>query len=216
MKKRKPFPKKSIKFPKKSINLTREKKREAIHSKIFIGFLIANVIHYMFFEPGIVGSDPRYAIYVFWIPVILGLIISSRYYIFWDVWKDIFKPIKGESYFKWFYSSIFILLCNCMFSYIIFGFTANVIWTYVNKNEANNHQLETFYLPVNEFSSTTGKGSSNKIYFNFKGNSESINTSYKTLKPYLDLSPDDYQIKLRLRKGIWNYYIVEGFNLSKI
>lgn len=206
MKKRKPLSKKK--------NLTKEKKLEALHYKIFIGFCIANVLHYMFFEPQTFGSDSRYAIYVFWVPTFLGLVITSRYYIFNEIWNDLFK-IKGESYFKMFYISIFILFCNCMFAYIVFGFSANAIWNYVNKNEAKNNQLETFYLPISEFSRTTGRGGANRVTFKFKGNRESIKTTYETIKPYLDKLPEDYQLILEVRKGIWNYYILEDFDLIK-
>ena len=145
MKKKKPL----SKF---KVNLNNDKKREDIHYKIFIGLCIVNVVYYCCFEPAILGSDSRYAIYVFWLPMIIGLLISSRYYIFKEIWDDFFKHIENESSFKRIYISIFILLSNFLFAYLIFGFSAHVIWNYVNKNEAKNSQLEIFILPVDEFS----------------------------------------------------------------
>ncbi len=97
-------------------------------------------------------------------------------------------------------------------SYLMFGNIANITWEYINTREARQHLPEAFYFPITEFSE--GR-KNNKIHFKFKGEHESINVAYKTIKPYLDTNPKGYELEVVARKGIWNYYVVEDWNIKK-
>ncbi|WP_310559240.1 hypothetical protein [Flavobacterium sp.] len=94
-----------------------------------------------------------------------------------------------------------------------FGFSANLIWNYFNKVETNKNQIEVFNLKINAFRRTTGKGGSNCIIFPFKGNQEVIKISYDNIKPYLNQNSNDYILVLDVRKGIWDYYKLENWDI---
>jgi hypothetical protein len=81
------------------INKTIEKKREEIQYKFLIAILVIGVIHYYFFESEYIGSDNRYDLFVFWIPVVIGLFLIVKFNILSIDWKDILPTIRKEKIF---------------------------------------------------------------------------------------------------------------------
>ncbi|MEW5675238.1 hypothetical protein ABGT15_02890 [Flavobacterium enshiense] len=200
---------------KPKVNLTRKKKIEERNYRIFIGFAIANVIYWIFFEPLIFGKDIRYDIYVFWIPMLLGIISCSILNVFEFSWRELFSDLKKEKNIFWIlFYPIFFLLMHMVFSYMIFGFASRVLWNTINEIESEKNKIEIFHLPVEEFRKASSR-SSDKIYFKFKNNLESIPVDEEVIKPYLNANPDDYTIVLGVRKGIWNHYLFESWDLEK-
>lgn len=200
---------------KPKVNLTRKKKIEERNYRIFIGFAIANVIYWRFFEPLIFGQDMRYTIFVFWIPMVLGVITCSILNVFEFSWRELFSDLKKEKNILWIlFYPIFFLLMHMVFSFMIFGFTSRVIWDTINTAESKNNTIEVFHLPIEQFSKG-GRKSNPKIYFRFNNNLESIPVEKETIKPYLNANPNDYTIILEVRKGIWNHYVYESWDLIK-
>ena len=194
----------------------RKKKKEELQYRIFLGFVFSNIVYFYFIENKLFGSDIKYYIFFFGIPVILGFVFSSVYNIFGVSWKEMFLEIKKRNnFFRGMYDIFLFFLGNIVFSYITFGLLANLAWNFINIYEANKNQIETYYLPVKEFHRTKGKGS-DIIYFRFKDNLESIQVDYQTINPYLDQQPKDYKIVLEVRKCIWNHYALESWDLIKV
>ncbi|HKX85934.1 MAG TPA: hypothetical protein VJL37_04635 [Flavobacterium sp.] len=193
-----------------------EEKKEKLYYRIFIGFCILNVVHYWFFEEETIGYDYRYNLYIFWIPTLLGVFITLKLSFFKEYWKEFLLGLKEETRLrmKMFYC-IVMLFAVFIFSYIFFGFTANAIWNHLNIKESEKHTVETLKLPVERFSRRGGKGTSNGIGFYFNGNYEKIKTSYDDVKLYLDQAPQDYYVILEVKKGLWNYYLVQNWDLVK-
>lgn len=201
---------------KKSSSASKRKKKEELQYRIFLGFVFCNIVYFFFIENKLFGSDIKYYIFFFSFPVILGFVFSSKYNIFGVSWKEMFLEIKKRNnFFRGIYNIVLFFLGNIVFSYITFGLLANLAWNFINVYEANKNRIETYYLPVNEFHCTKGKGS-DIIYFRFKDNLESIRVDYKTIKPYLDKQPKDYKIVLEVRKAIWNHYSLESWDLIKV
>lgn len=195
-----------------NINKTRQKKRDAILYKYFMATIAICVIHYIFIAYHYLGSDYRYDLFVFWIPTLIGIIITIKFDLLQFDWKDFIPDLKKEkNFFRKVFTIPFLILVHFMFSVIMFWMPSNVIWDIVNKIEAHNNRVEVFTLKVEKFYKAS-KGS-DKIYFKFKNESESVSVKYQDIKPYLDKNPSNYSIKLEVRKGIWNYYIIDSYDI---
>ena len=201
------------KFETKTAFKKRVKKRAKIEEKIFIGILILGVIYYLFFEDLSFGEDYRYTLYVFWLPTILGFFVAIKYSFVAEYWSSLLEDLKKEKYFlmKIFYPLLLVVM-TFMYSVIMFWMPSNIIWDGVNKMESITNKIEVYNLPVEEFRKSR-KRSNYKICFYFKKEWESIPVSREFIKPYLDKNPKNYRIKLEVRKGIWNYYVYEDFDI---
>lgn len=202
------------KYKPNTINKSKQKKREDFHYKYFMTTIFVGVIHYIFVESHYIGSDNRYDLFVFWIPVLIGLVLVVKFNILLIEWNNVLPTFKKEKniFLKIIYFP-FLFLVHFILSVIIFWIPSNIIWDGINKMESNKNQIETFTLNVTDFHHSTGKGGSNKIRFSFKGERESIRTSYQTIKPYLEKKPDDYQVVIEVKKGIWNYYVLQSWDI---
>lgn len=199
------------------INKTREKKREEIYYKYLIATILVGVIHYYFIESDYIGGDYRYDLFVFWIPVIVGLFLIVKFNILLIDWNDILPDIRKEKniFYKIIYLP-FLFLIHFMLAVMLFWIPSNIIWDGINKIESNKNVIETYTLKVYDFHHSTGKGDSNRIRFTFNGEKESIKTSYQDIIPYLDKNPDDFEVTIEVKKGIWNYYILESWDIKEL
>ena len=148
----------------KTINKTKQKKRQDIQYKYFMTTIVIGVIHYFFLESHYIGSDSRYDLFVFWLPVVVGLILIVRFNVLSIDWNGIIPTIKKEKniFYKIIYLP-FLFLLHFMLSVIIFWIPSNIIWDSLNKIESNKNQIETYELKVDDFQRSTGKGGSNRI-----------------------------------------------------
>lgn len=201
----------------KTINKTKEKKREEFQYKYLMATIAIGVIYHYFFESYSIGSDSRYDVFVFWLPVTIGLLLIVRFNVLSIDWKDILPTIKKEK--NIFYKIIhipFLILMHFMLSVIIFWLPANIIWDTLNKIESNKNPVETYIIKADEFHRSTGRRSSNKIYFTFKGKTESIRTTYEDIKSFLDKNPNNFRVIIDVKKGIWNYYVLQSWDIKEV
>jgi hypothetical protein len=103
-------------------------------------------------------------------------------------------------------------LQGILFSYLIFGQIAKISWDILNKSAAKENSEEVIICKISKF--WTSK-SSNQIEFQFENKLERFNVSYSTIKPYLKTNPKDYYLKIEANKGIWNYYLVNNWEIIK-
>ena len=201
----------------KTINKTKQKKREEFQYKYLMATIAIGVIYHFFFESYSIGSDTRYDVFVFWLPVIIGLILIVSFNVLSIDWNDILPTIKKERniFYKIIYFP-FLVLMHFMLSIIIFWIPADIIWDNFNRMESNKNQTETYITKADKFQRSTGRSGSNKIYFSFKGKSESIRTSFKDIKPFLEKNPNDYEVIVDLKKGIWNYYVLQSWDIKEV
>jgi hypothetical protein len=99
-----------------------------------------------------------------------------------------------------------------LFSYLSFGLIANVIWDNLNKKSADFSSSEIIYCKIEKINSGTSKTSPN-IYFLLKDNSESISIDHETYGKYYDSKLTDIKLQISVRKGIWNYYILDEWKI---
>jgi hypothetical protein len=107
---------------------------------------------------------------------------------------------------------IFLVIMTFMYSVMMFWMPSNIIWDIFNKIEAQNNRIEIFQYPIEKFNG--GKRESIGFYFN--ENWETIPVHYEVVNPYLDKNPHNYKIKIEVRKGFWNHYILESWEIKEV
>jgi len=180
--------------------------------KSFIALIIIFVLYSLFIESSYIGKDYRYNIFVFWIPILIGLFIAITFNILGLDYKKIYSELKKER--KIYIKIIYILLINFvlfMFSIIMFWIPSNIIWDILNKIESQKNKVEVVSIPVEKF---TKSRQSNKIYFKFNNHTESIKVSSKRINQLIDKNPNNYIVEIGVKKGIWNYYVVDYLNIK--
>jgi len=194
-------------------NKTRQKKKVAILYRSFMTAIAVFVLHYMFIESHYLGSDYRYDLYVFWIPTLIGFFVALKFNLFQIDWKDCITDLKKEkNFFIKIITIPLLILAHFIFAVIMFWMPSNIIWDGLNKMESKNKRIEVFSVPVKQFS-LSSKGS-DRIYFYINNDLESIPVSYKDIKPYLDKNPSNYKVKIEVRKGLWNHYVLESWDIK--
>lgn len=194
-------------FGQKRFTVTKERKLEKRHYSIVIGLMISYATYYIFFEPNLIGYDSRYAIYIFLLPTLLGLLTLAVYRRQFLINR--FSTNKGFT--LWTFMTVFYLLQGVLFSYLSFGQVAKISWDIMNNRAAKQHVVETFDCQVTRF--WTGRRS-NSIDFLFNDRHDKFDVQYKTIKAYLDKDPNDHYVRISARKGLWNYYLVEDWDLK--
>lgn len=205
-----PYPKNKS-FKSKKQFLLKEKLLDSKHSAIIIALGLIFILYHMLVEPITIGQDVRYKIYIFLLPVIIGMLALGLYRR-----EFLLNRISAEKSVSFrIVRAGFYLLQGFLFSYLILGQTVAMTWDYLNYQEAKTQPMEQFYCELNEIVKGGQRRSNPNIRFKWEGKYEQINTSYASIKDYLDKDPEAYRIQLRVRKGIWNYYLLEGWSLQE-
>ncbi|MCP2029343.1 putative integral membrane protein [Flavobacterium sp. HSC-32F16] len=186
----------------------KEKKREQIHYLLVILAMIFCIVNFTFYDDNTIGHDVRYIIYVFCLPLVIGIL-------FFGIYRREFL-IKTYLSFKETYAKIYVigfyLLQGIIVSYLSFGQIANVMWNYINKKEAAKNKIEIINCNVTGFYTKKNPD----ISFEFKNETEVFEVNSETNRKNYNRNPKDYQLEITVQKGIWNYYIVKHWELKKI
>jgi len=191
-------------------NLSKKQKTGSnnLYSKIFIGLLIAFLLFQMFIKSVTIGNDNRFFIYIFLLPTFFGLIILGIYRI--NFLKNEYKKLKNLME-----KTIFVFLYviqGFFFSYLSIGLTTDIVWDNLNKKKANSSLNETINCRITKINSGTTRSEPN-IYFTFQDNDENISIDRETYGQFYRSNPDTLELQLNIRKGIWNYYIVDDWKI---
>lgn len=100
-----------------------------------------------------------------------------------------------------------------LFAYFSAGLIAKSIWNQINTSTALTNESEYITCQVDQFHLTDRTDESSRILFFFQYETEAVYARRDFLKKYVDKNPDDYLIELKVKKGIWNYYVLEDWNL---
>ncbi|QEC79961.1 hypothetical protein [Mucilaginibacter ginsenosidivorax] len=196
-----------MKIPKQIPTITAKKKTDNLHYRIVTALMIVFVLYDIFIKPKTIGHDCRYSLFVLALPTLTGVIVLGIYRRAFLL--DAYRGGKG------FLSKLFVvgfyLVQGLLFSYLSFGFVADVAWDYLNKQKAANNPTEKIYCKVTQF--WTGKKP--KVYFEFENNIEALDIGYSNPYRYDKVKPSDYKIEITLSKGLWGYYIVKSWDVIK-
>jgi len=185
--------------------------KDNLYYRLFIGCIIGFVVFY-WLMPLTIGHDIRHSILIVFLPIITGVALAVIY-------RKKFLDAKAVAAVtnKWrkLCYSIAILSGVALLSYITLGLAVNIAWKSANYYTAKNQKQQTLVLPVDEFHKGGGSRSSSYVSFYFKGNKETIKVSRDFIKPYTIGSPAAHRIKLKIREGLWNHYLVEDWDIIK-
>lgn len=196
-------------------NKLKKKTIDKINDTLFFIFCLIGIIYFLFFQSVTIGGDYKYFVYVFLIPTLIGFFITAKFTFFSKSWKSIFNDLRKEKYLilKFIYPFL-LIITNFIFSYIFFGNSANIIWDTINKLESEKNKTEKYFLPITKI--YTSYKYKDKIRFVFLNKEESISVKYSEIKPFLNKNTDNLKIEIKVKKGIWNYYILESWEIKEV
>jgi hypothetical protein len=188
---------------------TKSKKRTSnLNYLILVGLVVLSVVYRSYFQIETIGSDYRYFLIIFLIPTVLGILILGI------IKKEFLKTILKDS--KGLFSKGFLIFLyigqGFLFSYLSVGLLANVIWDNLNKKTADLNPIEFIDCKIEKINSGTSKTSPN-VNFLFHDKSESISIDHKTYGKYYDSKLTDLTLQISVRKGIWNYYVLDEWEI---
>lgn len=193
----------------KQHRLSKSKKRTSnLNYIILVGLVVLSVVYRSYFQIETIGSDYRYFLIIFLIPTVLGILILGI--IKKEFLKTILKDSKGL-FSKGFMTFLYIVQ-GFLFSYLSVGLLANVIWDNLNKKTADLNSIEIIDCRIEKINSGSSRTSPN-IYFLFYGKSESISIDHETYGKYYDSKHTDLNLQIIVRKGIWNYYVLDEWKI---
>lgn len=186
-----------------------EKKTDKRNYIILIGLVLVYVIYRSYFKLDTIGHDHRYFLIILLLPTTSGIIILG--YFKREFLIDKLNESKGV--FQKGFLILLFLMQGFIFSYFSFGFVADAIWNQLNKKTADMSSTEIISCELTGIYSGTSK-SSPKVYFEFHGNPEHLTIDHKTYRQYFTSKLKDLEIQLIIRKGIWNFYIIDNWGIK--
>jgi hypothetical protein len=85
--------------------------------------------------------------------------------------------------------------------YLSFGQIAAVMWNFLNIKESERNKTEIINCKVTGFYTRKNPD----ISFEFKNKTEVFSVSSEMNRENYNRNPKDYQLKIAMQKGIWNY-----------
>ncbi|MFT2009422.1 hypothetical protein ACMA1I_12160 [Pontibacter sp. 13R65] len=197
---------------KKKDFIRREKRTDDIHYRIFIALGATNIGYFLFFDTLKIGNDIRHLLFVNILPLILGLTILGIYrreYV-------INRLTAIKNYFLKIIFIGFMIVQGAIGSYLSIGFIARLTWDFINEKVASTNREKNISLQVAQFHTGTGKKGRSDVGFYYSGKFYKFEVSNRYIENYQDLAPKDFQLRLTARRGLWNYYVVDDWNLEKL
>lgn len=187
----------------------KETKRDNSIYFLLIGLVVVSVIYKHYFKIDTIGQDYRYFLYIFLIPTTFGITLFGYFR------RSFLRNKLNET--KQIFSKVLLissyLIQGFIISYLSFGFLANAVWDYSNKITADSNLTETINCQILKIHTGTTR-TSPRISFIFKGKNEYLTIDSKTYGQYFDSKPSNLKIQLEIRKGNWNYYIVDDWEIK--
>lgn len=193
-------------FGHKRQHITNEKRLEKFHYRILVTLIVIGVLYHYLFDPTIIGHDNRYMLYVLLLPMITGMLGLAYYR------KD-FLLQKLRAFDKFWIKSFavaFYLTQGMLFSYFSLGLTGKIVFNYVNNLKANGSKTETINCEITNF----WTGRQPHIDFIFENRFERFSVNSQTIKALELKNPTAYTLELTARKGLWNYYIIDRWEVK--
>lgn len=181
---------------------------ERVHYRLLIVLIIVAIIHYTFFSATMIGGDRRYALYIFWLPTLCGILAIAFYRrrFLMREYQESPKSPWSVLLFLFYFAQAFI------FSYLSIGQIAQISWTIMAKQVGEKNQVETMKFPVSRFFYHRGTVD---VEFKFDGRHEELKTRHRDLIGYEEVLAKDYVVEISARKSIWNYYLVDDWEIIK-
>ena len=191
----------------------KQKRANKISGRILITGMILFIL-LMIFSPRSVGYDSRFIVFIILLPIALGtipLLIYQSKLTEALGWTSDYKEALWE---KIAFQGVY-LLSSIFFSFFTLSVPVQIGFEAANFYTAKGSKQETVIVTVDEFHEDQGKSDSDQIEFHFNNHYESIKVSEENITRYIIESATKHRIKLKLRKGIWNHYLVDDYDIIK-
>lgn len=175
----------------------------------FIGCGILFVLLYMY-KPLTIGSDFRYTIFVDIVPIVAGMVLFVIYHKRL-INADALRAVK--SIWKKIASFCILLFVISLFSYLTIGIIPRLIFEFTNYKTAKKNTVQEIVLPVDKFKKGSGRRETHTVFFYFNNKREKIRVDRATIVKFQAEAATKNKIKLHLREGIWNHYLVEEWDI---
>lgn len=179
---------------------------------LFSLWMITCGFYLAYAEYSTIGSDIRYNLIIVFIPLAIGTSMIAFHH------KNIIHTHKISALkqtWKKIATYIILLFCAVLFSFITLGIIAMMGFEVINHMAASNTKPEVVVLPITKFYEDHGKRPTHKIYFIFREEKEAVPVSREDIRFYKSEDVQKNRIKLIIRKGIWNHYIVQDYKIVK-
>lgn len=193
-----------------AVQQKKERRDKAIYAVLIACVVLFLAIYWL--KPLTIGGDIKYHIFVEALPVAIGiaLFILNRKKLLdakavasvTNIWKKIA------------YSAV-LLFGAALLSYITLGSFTILTFELANYYKARSTKQQTVILPVDEFHKGSGSKAKHSIRFGFKGKEECIKVSRKYIDHLRAEPAAKHHIKLKLREGLWNHYLVDEWDVIK-
>lgn len=186
--------------------LKNEKRLEKKHGRIFIGLCVFACLYYLFIEPFYIGHDIRYTIFVFWLPVTLGVVALAIYR-----WPFLLLRLQEErNYLMRLLLVLFWLVQGLITPYLSAGQVSKITWDILNETAVQKSVTTMMRCDIKKIS--TAKNGAH-IYFIFNGKQENLKVSYSDVAAYLHENPKNYRLFVKVKAGYWNHYKVDEWEI---
>lgn len=182
-------------------------KHDSFHYKLFVVFVLIGIIYYYFFEPITLGYDYKYTVFIIVLPILIGLLFIGIY----RRKLIVNKYTKTKNMLLCKVMSLYYLLQGVVFSYVCFGQLAKISWDIIQNKVASQSKEQVIYCQITSF----WHGKRPSVNFTFYDRSESIKVQYSSIKAFENLNHENYVIKIKATKGLWNYYNVVDWQVEK-
>ena len=197
---------KKLPYSKKRTFKNKEKKLEKKHYAILIVLMLTFVFLNIFDNTIVIGEDFRFSILTIILPLTVGTIVLIFYrkeFLVIKFSNEKNKLVKG-------FMIVFYLTEALLVSFLALAYPSQFILTQINKKISSNSSPEIIVCKVANFFEDR-RGSS--INFKYNNNLERIKVSHKEMKIYINKNPDNFILELTVKKGIWNTYVVQKFEI---
>jgi hypothetical protein len=197
---------KKLAYSEKRFFKNKEKRLEKKHYAILIGLMLAFIFLSTIDNTLIIGEDFRFPLFTLFLPLIIGIVILIFYR------KEFLIAKFSNEKNNWIKSFMvtFYLTEALLVAFLALAYPTQFILTQINRKVSSSNSTEIIKCEVAKF---FDKRRSTTIDFKYENNWEQIRISHDEMKPYINEDPKKYILELTVKKGMWNTYIVQTWEL---
>lgn len=199
---------KKLSYPNKRFFKNKEKRLEKKHYAILIGLMLVFISLYTIDNTLIIGEDFRFPLFTLFLPLIIGIVILIFYR------KEFLIVQFSNEKNNWVKSFMLVFYFTEAFlvSFLAFVYPSQFIITQINQKISSSNPSENITCNIEKF---FDKRRSTTIDFKYNNNWEHIKISRDEMKHYINENPKKYILELTVKKGFWNTYVVQTWEIYK-
>jgi len=197
---------KKLSYTEKRTFKNKEKKLEKKHYAILISLMLVYIFLYTINDTIIIGKDFRFPLFSIYFPLIIGFMILFFYR------KEflIIKLLSEKNNWIKLLMVVFYFIEGLLVSFLALAYPSQFILTQINQKISSSNPIEIVQCDIANF---FDKRRSSTVDFKYGNNWEQIRISHAKMKLYINEDPNNFTLELTVKKGIWNTYVVQKFEI---